>query len=63
ALVEKEAAILVKDTEANDNLVPKALELLANEKQQELLSKQIKLFAKPNAAKEIAQVVLNSIAW
>lgn len=63
ALVEKEAAILVKDSEANNNLVPRALELLANEKQQELLSKQIKLFAKPNAAKEIANVVLNSIQW
>ncbi len=61
ALVEKNAAILIKDTEANEQLVPEVLKLLKNKNKQEELSKNIKLFAKPNAAKEIAQKVLATI--
>jgi UDP-N-acetylglucosamine--N-acetylmuramyl-(pentapeptide) pyrophosphoryl-undecaprenol N-acetylglucosamine transferase len=58
ALVEKEAAILIKDDEANEKLVPTAIDLLENKTMQNQLSKNIKLFAKPNAAKEIAQTIL-----
>ncbi|MEZ4930018.1 MAG: undecaprenyldiphospho-muramoylpentapeptide beta-N-acetylglucosaminyltransferase [Chitinophagales bacterium] len=61
ALVEKNAAILIKDIDANEKLVPEVLKLLANKNKQEELSKNIKLFAKPNAAKEIAQKVLATI--
>lgn len=59
ALVAKEAAVLVKDIEANELLGPKAIALLANKKEQEKLSENIKLFAKPNAANEIAQTILS----
>lgn len=61
ALVEKNAAILIKDVDANDKLVPEAITLLNDKEKQNELSKNIKLFAKPNAAKEIAQKVLASI--
>lgn len=61
ALVEKDAAILIKDTAANEDLVPKAIKLLNNEAQQKELSKNIKHFAKPEAAKHIAQSIINSI--
>lgn len=58
ALVEKNAAILIKDVDANESLIPEVLNLLKDKEKQEELSKNIKLFAKPNAAKEIAQKVL-----
>lgn len=61
ALVEKNAAILIKDIDANEQLVPEVLKLLADKNKQEELSRNIKLFAKPNAAKEIAQKVLATI--
>lgn len=61
ALVEKKAAILVKDVDANEKLIPEVLDLLKNTAKQEELSKNIKLFAKPNAAKEIAEKILETI--
>lgn len=57
SLVEKEAAILVKDSEAVANLVNKALELVKDKEYCELLAKNIRKLAKPNAAKDIVEVI------
>jgi UDP-N-acetylglucosamine--N-acetylmuramyl-(pentapeptide) pyrophosphoryl-undecaprenol N-acetylglucosamine transferase len=61
ALVNKSAAILVKDVEARGVLVDKALELLNNESKKATLSENIKKLAKPDAAKIIANEVINLI--
>ncbi|MEJ6694666.1 MAG: undecaprenyldiphospho-muramoylpentapeptide beta-N-acetylglucosaminyltransferase [Chitinophagales bacterium] len=61
ALVEKEAAILIRDNEAVEALVPACIDLLSNTELKEKISNNIKQFAKPNAAKEIAQSILSSI--
>jgi len=57
ALVSKEAAILVKDSEADEQLIPTILNLLNNEEHKESLSKNFKQLAKPNAAEDIAKIV------
>lgn len=53
ALVNKKAAILVKDIDARKELVEVALNLLKNESQQKELSEAIGKLAKPNACQEI----------
>lgn len=53
ALVNKKAAILVKDSEARESLVSKSLDLLKNEQQSQELSIAIAALAKPNACSEI----------
>jgi UDP-N-acetylglucosamine--N-acetylmuramyl-(pentapeptide) pyrophosphoryl-undecaprenol N-acetylglucosamine transferase len=61
ALVEKDAALMVKDAAAKDELIWTALEVLKNKELQTQLSKNIKALAKPDAAEAIANVVLNLI--
>lgn len=61
ALVEKDAAILVKDKEARSELLPTALALLENEERKVVLSRNIFQLAKPNATEEIVEVILNVI--
>lgn len=61
ALVDKEAAILLKDTNAIEQMIPKALELLDDEDLRQKLSGNIKQLAKPNAAAEIANEVLKLV--
>jgi len=61
ALVEKDAAILIRDNEAVQALVPTCIDLLNNTELKEKISNNIKQFAKPNAAKDIAQSILSSI--
>lgn len=58
SLVEQNAALLVKDKNASEELVQSALRLLQDADKQYELSKNIKKLAKPNAAKEIAETVL-----
>ena len=58
ALVDKGAAIMVKDDQANDEMVARALEVLSNEEQINLLSTNILKLAKPDAAEKIAQEVI-----
>jgi UDP-N-acetylglucosamine--N-acetylmuramyl-(pentapeptide) pyrophosphoryl-undecaprenol N-acetylglucosamine transferase len=58
SLVEQNAALLVKDKDAKEELVQTALRLLQDADKQQELSKNIKKLAKPNAAKEIAETVL-----
>jgi len=57
ALVAKNAALLVKDSEAEEKLVPTIIDLLNNQELQNTLSENFKHFAKPNAANHIAEIV------
>lgn len=61
ALVEKNAAVLVKDSEAKELIMKKALEVLNDEIVKENLSSNILKLSKENAATEIAKSVLNLI--
>ncbi len=61
ALVQKNAAILLKDSDAQAQMIAKALELLDNKDLKQELSTNIKELAKPNAAEEIADEVLKLI--
>ncbi|MFY7734014.1 MAG: undecaprenyldiphospho-muramoylpentapeptide beta-N-acetylglucosaminyltransferase [Bacteroidia bacterium] len=58
ALVNKNAAILVKDVDAKNNLVSETLNLITNENKQAELVNQIKTFAMPNAAELIVDEVI-----
>ena len=58
ALVEKQAAILVKDSEAKDKMIQKALEIIDNESLINSLSHNILKLGKPNAAKDIAAQII-----
>ncbi len=57
ALVDKNAAVLVKDTQASDMLIDEALKLLFDETRSQRLSESIKKLAKPNATKEIVDEI------
>ncbi|MFV0200477.1 undecaprenyldiphospho-muramoylpentapeptide beta-N-acetylglucosaminyltransferase [Empedobacter falsenii] len=59
ALVEREAAIMVKDADAKQNLVKEVIALANNEKLKNKLSQNIKQLGKPNATKEIVDILLN----
>lgn len=58
ALVEREAAILVKDSEARNTLVQECLSLIKNEARQVQLKNNIITFAMPDAAERIVNEVL-----
>lgn len=57
ALVDKEAAVLVKDVDVNA-VVKTAVALVNDDSALDKLSTNIKLMAKPNAAKDIAEEVI-----
>lgn len=61
ALVKNNAAVLVKDVNAVQELVPTALKLLQNNSQMIALSDAIKKLAMPNAAEIIADEVLKLV--
>jgi UDP-N-acetylglucosamine--N-acetylmuramyl-(pentapeptide) pyrophosphoryl-undecaprenol N-acetylglucosamine transferase len=61
SLVKVNAAWLVKDAEAREKLVDKAIELANDPKTMKELSKNIKTLGKPNAGQEIAEEVLRLI--
>jgi UDP-N-acetylglucosamine--N-acetylmuramyl-(pentapeptide) pyrophosphoryl-undecaprenol N-acetylglucosamine transferase len=61
SLVNNNAAILVKDNTAKDQLVTQTVQLLQKPTQQQTLSQQIRTLAKPNAAFEIADEILKLI--
>ncbi|MEX0813665.1 MAG: undecaprenyldiphospho-muramoylpentapeptide beta-N-acetylglucosaminyltransferase [Chitinophagales bacterium] len=58
ALVEKEAAIMVKDANARDMLVEFVISLLENEDLQKKLNENIKQFALPNSTKDITKEII-----
>ncbi len=57
ALVDREAAEIVKDDEAVERLLPRALILLKDEERQKLLSKNISKLALPDSAKLIVNEI------
>ena len=61
ALVNEQAALLVKDKDARTNLIPEALKLLYNEELQGVLSTNIKKFGKPHAAENIVREIVSII--
>jgi UDP-N-acetylglucosamine--N-acetylmuramyl-(pentapeptide) pyrophosphoryl-undecaprenol N-acetylglucosamine transferase len=62
AMVENDAAILVKDHDAREKLIDEAIKLLNNEQEQQRLSEKIKALAKPDAANEIVNEIVKLIA-
>lgn len=60
-LVEKQAALMVKDNEAKDKLVPTIIELTNNEQKQNELRENISRHAVVNADEHIAKEILKSI--
>lgn len=60
ALVEKEAAKLVKDADV-ETVIPEATQLLRDEEQLQKLADNIKQFARPDAARDIAREVIKLI--
>jgi UDP-N-acetylglucosamine--N-acetylmuramyl-(pentapeptide) pyrophosphoryl-undecaprenol N-acetylglucosamine transferase len=61
ALVQTDAAVFVADKDAQEQLIPKALELLKTKEQQATLSNNISKLALPNADEVIAQHVIDII--
>jgi UDP-N-acetylglucosamine--N-acetylmuramyl-(pentapeptide) pyrophosphoryl-undecaprenol N-acetylglucosamine transferase len=59
ALVERNAALLVKDSDASNQLVDQAIALMSNEDLRKKLSSNIAPLARPSAAQEIAQHIIN----
>ena len=57
ALVNHKAALMVKDSMAMEQLVPLAIDLLRDKEKKDTLSKNILSLAKPNAAKEIVDII------
>ena len=58
ALVNKEAAVLVRDAEAAEKLIPTALELIQNKKRLEQLQTNVLKLAQTDSAKRIAEEVI-----
>ena len=58
ALVNKEAAVLVRDADAAEQLVPTALKLIQDEKKLELLHTNVSKLAQADSAKRIAEEVI-----
>jgi UDP-N-acetylglucosamine--N-acetylmuramyl-(pentapeptide) pyrophosphoryl-undecaprenol N-acetylglucosamine transferase len=61
ALVNQNAALLIKDSEAEQTLIKEVFQLLNEEDKQALLSANLKQMAKPNAAETIAKEIINTI--
>lgn len=61
ALTDKEAAEMVKDSEAMDKLIDEAVSLLNDEKKKNTLSKNILAMAHVNAAMDIANEVIKLV--
>jgi UDP-N-acetylglucosamine--N-acetylmuramyl-(pentapeptide) pyrophosphoryl-undecaprenol N-acetylglucosamine transferase len=61
ALVDKNAAILVRDNEAKEKLLPKAFDLIKDETLMVNLSTQIAKLAKPNASGDIVNGIISLI--
>jgi UDP-N-acetylglucosamine--N-acetylmuramyl-(pentapeptide) pyrophosphoryl-undecaprenol N-acetylglucosamine transferase len=58
SLVKKNAALMVKDADAANQLGTVLIDLLGDENKREDLQKNIKFFARPDAAVKIAEIIL-----
>ena len=63
SLVNKEAAILVKDKEASAKLISEAIKLMGDEAKQQALRQNIAKLALPNAADKIATEILKLVNY
>ena len=61
ALVRNDAAIMIRDCDAKEHLVAKALELITNEAELKRLSENILKLAEKNSADRIADEVIRLI--
>jgi UDP-N-acetylglucosamine--N-acetylmuramyl-(pentapeptide) pyrophosphoryl-undecaprenol N-acetylglucosamine transferase len=61
ALVNKDAALMIKDHTAVQVLIPAALKLLQDNERQDIFRENIRKLAKPEAAKEIAKTIFEII--
>jgi len=61
ALVRKNAAVMIKDVDANEQLVVKALELINNEVELKKLSENILQMAEKDSADRIATEIIKLI--
>ena len=61
ALVEQQAAVLVRDTEARETLINLALRLVEDETELKRLSENILKLAKPKAAEAIVDVIVKEL--
>ena len=59
AIADKQAAILLRESELNEQFANTFSKLIADEAQQEALSAHIKTLAQPNATKDIVNLILN----
>jgi len=57
-LAEKNAAIVIKDSEAIDKLIPEAIKLINDDNKKKILSDNIKKIAKPNATETIVDEII-----
>lgn len=57
SISEKDAAILIKESELNSSFESEFLELITSEEKQKTLSENIKKLAKPNATKDIVEEI------
>lgn len=62
ALVENQAALLIKDADANEKLFKETFSLLADQARLKSLSENAKKLSRPNAAKDIVDVILSVVA-
>lgn len=62
ALVDRDAAILIKDREGMEKLIDTAMELIGDEAKKQVLSTNIKAMSHPNADRDIANEILKMIA-
>ncbi len=62
SLVNKKAAVLVKDVDAQNNLVQNVLTLFENEQQKQELATNIATLGKPDAANDIKKEVFKLIS-
>lgn len=63
ALSEKNAAVLIRDAEANERLLQTAITLVDNETEKEKLSDNISKFAKPDALVNIVDQIKQLTKW
>jgi UDP-N-acetylglucosamine--N-acetylmuramyl-(pentapeptide) pyrophosphoryl-undecaprenol N-acetylglucosamine transferase len=61
ALVAKNAALMVADSDAPAQLIPTVLELLQNDNRKKELERNIAALAKPNAANEIVDEIMKLV--
>lgn len=60
AIADKQAAILLRESDLNEQFANTFGKLIADETQQEALSAHIKALAQPNATKDIVNLILNN---